>query len=86
MFGFFKKAKAVKELDHIIAEVEMNMQNNYKDAAREAFRIFEEKFTALAENGELNETQKSMYSAKLSGYREKLKSYSHKDQKPYWTR
>ena len=86
MFGFFKKAKAVKELDHIIAEIEMNMQNNYKDAAREAFRNFEERYTALVERNELNETQKSMYTAKLSGYREKLKSYSHKDQKPYWTR
>ena len=86
MFGFFKKAKAVKELDHIIAEIEMNMQNNYKDAAGEAFRTFEKRYTALAENGVLTEGQKSEYSAKLSGYREKFKSYSHKDQKPYWTR
>ena len=86
MFNFLKKSKSSKELDRILAEVDMNMQNNYKDAAREAFRNFEERYTALTESNELNETQKSMYSAKLSGYREKLKSYSHKDQKPYWTR
>ena len=85
MFGFLKKTKVAKELDRLIAEIDMNMQNNYKDAARAAFREFEELYTALAESGELNENQKSMYSAKLSAYREKLKAYSHKDQKPYWT-
>ena len=86
MFGFLKKVKTSGELDRMIAEIEMNMQNNYKDAARTAFKEFEEKYVALAESGELSENQKSMYSAKLSGYREKLKAYSHKDQKPYWTR
>ncbi|MBE5950631.1 MAG: hypothetical protein E7260_03435 [Lachnospiraceae bacterium] len=85
MFGFLKKTKVAKELDRLIAEIDMNMQNNYKDAARATFREFEELYTALAESGELNENQKSMYSAKLSAYREKLKAYSHKDQKPYWT-
>lgn len=86
MFGFLKKAKSSKELDRIIAEIDMNMQNNYKDAAREAFREFEKRLAALMESGDLSESQKSEYTAKLSGYREKLKSYSHKDQKPYWTR
>ena len=84
MFGFFKKVRTAGELDRIIAEIDMNMQNNYKDAARAAFKEFEEKYTALSESGELSEHQKSMYSAKLSGYRERLKAYSHKDQKPYW--
>lgn len=84
MFGFFKKAKAAGELDRIIAEIDMNMQNNYKDAAREAFREYEERLEALMEAGGLSESQKSEYSAKLSNYREKLKAYSHKDQKPYW--
>lgn len=85
MFGFLKKTKVAKELDRIIAEIDMNMQNNYKDAARAAFQEFEEKYTVMLKSGELNENQKSMYSAKLSSYREKLKAYSHKDQKPYWT-
>lgn len=84
MFGFFKKAKAAGELDRIIAEIDMNMQNNYKDAEREAFREYEERLEALMEAGGLSESQKSEYSAKLSNYREKLKAYSHKDQKPYW--
>ena len=86
MFGFFKKAKATKELDHIIAEINMNMQNNYKDAAQSALRELEQRFHEMEEKGELSETQKLEYSAKLSSYKERLKAYSHKDQKPYWTK
>ena len=86
MFGFFKKAKSAKELDRIIAEITMNMQNNYKDAAQSALREFEKRYTELAEQGVLSEAQKSAYSAKLSSYKERLKAYSHKDQKPYWTK
>ena len=84
MFKFLKNITISKELDRIIAEIDMNMQNNYKDAAREAFKEFEEKYMTMSESGQLNENQKSEYSAKLSSYREKLKAYSHKDQKPYW--
>lgn len=86
MFGFFKKAKAAKELDYIIAEINMNMQNNYKDAAQSALRQLEQRLHELSESGELSEIQKSEYSAKLSSYKERLKAYSHKDQKPYWTK
>ena len=86
MFGFFKKAKSAKELDRIIAEITMNMQNNYKDAAQSAFRELEQRFYEMSETGELSEVQKSEYSAKLSSFKERLKSYSHKDQKPYWTK
>ena len=86
MFGFFKKAKSAKELDRIIAEITMNMQNNYKDAAQSAFKELEQRFNEMAEAGELSESQKCGYSAKLSSFKERLKAYSHKDQKPYWTK
>ena len=59
MFGFFKKAKSAKELDRIIAEITMNMQNNYKDAAQSAFKELEQRFAEMAEAGELSEVQKS---------------------------
>ena len=84
MFHFFKRENAAKELDRIIAEINMNMQNNYKDAAQAALRELEEKFSELIAQGVLSEGQKASYSSKLNGYKEKLKSYSHKDQRPYW--
>ena len=86
MFGFIKKAKSAKELDRIIAEITMNMQNNYKDAAQSAFKELERRFNEMEEAGELSETQKSEYSKKIASFRERLKAYSHKDQKPYWTK
>ncbi len=86
MFGFLKKAKSARELDRLIAEITMNMQNNYKDAAQSALRELEIRFHEMAENNELSEIQKSEYSVKLSSFKERLKAYSHKDQKPYWTK
>lgn len=84
MFRFLRKPNAAKELDCIITEINMNMQNNYKDAAQAALRELEEKLSELAAQGALNENQKASYTSKLYGYKEKLKSYSHKDQRPYW--
>ena len=84
MFGFFKKVKSAKELDDIIAEITMNMQNNYKDAAQAAFKELEQRYNKLIEAGELSEAQKSEYGAKRASFQEQLKAYSHKDQKPYW--
>ena len=86
MFRFFRKRKFVKELDDIIEEITMNMQNNYKDAAQSAFKELEQRYNQLIEAGELSEAQKSEYRVKISSFQERLKEYSHKDQKPYWTK
>lgn len=84
MFRFLKKQNATKELDGIIAEINMNMQNNYKDAAQAALRELEEKLSELTAQGALDERQKASYISKLNSYKEKLKFYSHKNQRPYW--
>ena len=64
----------------------MNMQNNYKDAAKAALKELEQRFEEMAAAGELSEVQKSQYGITVSSFQELLKTYSHKDQKPYWTR
>jgi len=86
MFGFFKKAKSAKELDRILAEITMNMQNNYKDAAQSAFKELERRFHEMKEAGELSEAQVTEYGITITSFKERLKAYSHKDQKPYWTK
>lgn len=85
MFVLFSKKKNINELDGLIAEIDSNMQNNYKDAAQETFREFEQKLSELIEQGKLSEGKKEEYNRKLEVYKEKLQDYSHKDQKPYWT-
>ncbi len=84
MFQFFKKAGAVKELDRIIAELNMNMQNNYKDAAQEALRELEQKLSEMTAANTLSENQKASYTSVLDEYKVRLKSYSHKEQRPFW--
>ena len=81
--GLFK-SKAEKELDAIIRRLEMNMSNNYKDNAQEDLKELE----ALIDSFRSSEAVKSRvlekYGAILDELKEKMKGYSHKDQKPYW--
>ena len=82
--GLFKSAKE-KELDAIIQRIEVNMQNNYKDNAQDAFKEFEEALTALKNEGKMKTSIIEKYDSILEIYKENLKGYTHKDQKPYWT-
>ena len=47
MFGFLKNGKIYKELDEIIAQIDSNVANNYKDAAQEAVECLERKINEI---------------------------------------
>ena len=85
MFGFLKNGKIYKELDEIIAQIDSNVANNYKDAAQEAVECLERKINECWENGQLSEKKKLEYSARLTRYKRELEGFTHKDQKPYWS-
>ena len=85
MFGFLKNGKIYKELDEIIAQIDSNVANNYKDAAQEAVECLERKINEFWENGQLSEKKKLEYSARLTRYKRELEGFTHKDQKPYWS-
>jgi len=80
------KNKYEKKLDEILVEMNMNMSNNYKDNAQRNLEEFESALTRFIESGRLNEKSQKKYSDMLTSYKERLKGYSHKDQKPYWTK
>ena len=86
MLSIFSGNKKNKELENIIAQLESNMENNYKDNAISDYKLLNEKFEELFQAQKLNEKQTKYYKALLEQYNEKLKNYSHKDQKPYWTK
>ena len=65
--------------------IDSNMANNYKDAAQEYLKEFEVKLSQLVEAGQLKEDQKKPYEDLLDTYRIRMKGFTHKDQKPYWT-
>ncbi len=78
------KSKEEKEMDAIIQRLEMNMSNNYKDNARDNLKELEETFGNFRSRGCIKPAVITEYEQILDGYREKMKGYSHKDQKPYW--
>lgn len=79
------KSRYEKELDALMTRIDMNMSNNYKDNAQADFQELESRFTEMKEQGRLKEKNCLYYENRVSDYREKLKGYTHKDQKPYWT-
>ena len=81
--GLFK-SKAEKELDSIIQRLNMNMSNNYKDAAQMNYKELLEAFEAADKAGSLKPKERPVYEAKVEEYGIKLKGYTHKDQQPYW--
>lgn len=85
MFGLFGGVKKNQELEHLIERIENNVANNYKDAAQEYLKEFEETFGKLREQGGLNEKQIAHYTSKLEELQYRMKGFTHKDQKPYWT-
>ena len=85
MYGFFKNGKVNKELDEIIAQIESNAANNYKDAAQEAVVCLETRINEFWDSGQLSEKKKLEYEARLTRYKRELEGFTHKDQKPYWS-
>ena len=81
---FGKQAKAARQLDEKLERIQMNFENNYKDAAQINLKEFESLFDALSEEGRLSERQKEYYSGKLGDYRAKMRNFTHKDQKATW--
>lgn len=85
MLNLFRGAKANRELEALVERIASNVANNYKDAAQDYLRQFESRFEQLQAEGRLNERQRERYGALLSDFKGKMKEFSHKDQKPYWT-
>ena len=83
--GLFR-SKAQKELDAIIERLQMNMANNYKDNAQSDLKELEEAIGLAKKSGSLKPAVLEKYETVLGTLKERLKGYSHKDQKPYWSK
>ncbi len=84
MFGFLNGFGKNKKLDEIVQSIQMNFSNNYKDAAQLNLKEFENTLEQLENENKLNDKQKSYYREKLSSFKEEMKNFTHKDQKPTW--
>lgn len=74
-----------RDLEILLERIDNNMANNYKDAAQDYLKQYEEKLRKLLEQGVLKDKQKAHYESLLDSYKERMKEFRHKDQKPYWT-
>ncbi len=83
MFDFLKSSRN-KQLDGIVQKIRMNMENNYKDAAQMNLKELEELMAELEAAGKLNDKQRLYYEGELGSFKERMKNFTHKDQKPYW--
>ena len=78
------KSKYEKNLDEIINRLEMNMSNNYKDNAQDNLRELEECLNSFKESGKMKPAAIGKYENIIADYKENMKGFTHKDQKPYW--
>ncbi len=81
--GLFR-SREEKDLDAIIQRLKMNMSNNYKDNAQSNLKELEAAIEDFRSNGTMKEATLRRYDTIVGEYKEKMKGYSHKDQKPYW--
>lgn len=81
----FMKSKEAKALDAVIAKLEANMSNNYKDNAQENLKELEALYQQFYSYGKLSKKNIEYYEAHILEYKEKMKGFTHKDQKPFWT-
>ncbi|MCQ2496911.1 MAG: hypothetical protein MJ131_10020 [Lachnospiraceae bacterium] len=83
--GLFK-SKYVRWLENLLEHVQMDMSNNYKDSAHEQMENFEKTFAEYKEAKILKDKEIEPIEERANELREKLKGYSHKDQRPYWSK
>ena len=84
MLDFLKSSKQ-GSLEILVERIQRNMENNYKDAAQMNLKELEELFYQLEEAGKLNQKQKERYESLIDSMKIRMKNFTHKDQKPYWT-
>ena len=71
------RSKAVKELDDIIFEIDVNLQNNYKSTAHAARKKLGERVEVLWQEGKLKEKEYFYYRARYETYTQVMKDYHH---------
>lgn len=85
MINLFHRTKADRELELLAEKIDSNVANNYKDAAQDYLRQYEKRLEELKAEGKLNQRQTEHYEERLSDFKGRMKAFTHKDQKPYWT-
>ena len=76
MLKLFKNP-AVRELEEIVAELQANLENNYKDAAQAARGKLKRRLDELNAEGKLKEKDYKRFSVIYTEYSVKMTGYKH---------
>lgn len=76
MFGG-KSKQAKKEIEEIFHEIQINLENNYKDLAINARKKAEQRLGELQEAGDLKEKDYMKLKATLDDYTKRMEGYHH---------
>ncbi|MCM1173023.1 MAG: hypothetical protein NC393_12975 [Clostridium sp.] len=75
---FDKNAKqARREVEALLNDIQINLENNYKDLAIKARKDAELKLSELKEKGELKDKDYQRLKAKLDDYTKRMEGYHH---------
>lgn len=74
---FFKKSKARRQVVDKFNEIQVNLENNYKDLAILSRKELEGMLEELHKKGELSETDYSYYKNKADDLKQKMEGYDH---------
>ncbi|MCM1084127.1 MAG: hypothetical protein NC428_11685 [Clostridium sp.] len=75
---FDKNAKqARREVEVLLNDIQINLENNYKDLAIKARKDAELKLSELKEKGELKDKDYQRLKAKLDDYTKRMEGYHH---------
>jgi len=74
---FGKTSQAKKEIEALFHEVQINLENNYKDLAHKALKELDELVTKLNEEGQLKEKDYTKLRDKVDDYKRRMAGYHH---------
>lgn len=71
------KRSTKKVIDGKFSELTMNLENNYKDLARDALKDLQETLEAMRDQGELKDKEYLRYKEKADDYARRMVGYHH---------
>ncbi|MBQ8913593.1 MAG: hypothetical protein IJ054_06075 [Lachnospiraceae bacterium] len=78
IYMFNSKSKnARKEVEAIFNEIQINLENNYKDLAIGARKNAEKKLSELKEDGSLSDKDYAKLKSRLDDYTKRMEGYHH---------
>lgn len=75
---FFKKDPIKQDIDKAMNEIQMNLENNYKDLAIKAYNDATELIEKYNADGKLDARLYEKYKEELSAYHTRMQGYSHR--------